>query len=67
MAYTWGKSGKTQTLIHEMKHADQWAIFGASRYMVLYGVAYGATMWRSQCNPFEIWAGLQGGGYDPCF
>lgn len=56
---------------HETKHTDQWAIFGAKGFAILYGLAAAADWigskrkgWpQGSRNPFEIWAGLSEGGY----
>lgn len=57
-------------IAHETKHTDQWAIFGPG-FGLLDGVAAGADWAASRAfgwdegthNPFEIWAGLEDGGY----
>ena len=46
---------------HEARHADQWALVGAS-FPILYGGEYVRTGGRQQ-NVFEEWAGLHDGGY----
>jgi RHS repeat-associated protein len=54
--------------VHETKHTDQWAIFG----LALPGLYAGteavsqATGHGSCWNPFEWWAGFEGGGYKKC-
>lgn len=63
-AYEW------RLLAHEVKHTDQWSIFGPS-FAILDPLAAGGGWVASkvfggqpaQYNIFEIWAGLKDGGY----
>lgn len=49
---------------HEVWHTRQWAIFGGG---AIFPTLYGIETWRTdgdECeNVFEIWAGLEDGGY----
>jgi uncharacterized protein RhaS with RHS repeats len=58
-------------LRHESTHATQWAIFGPVVFPVLYGIESENSrnaMGQQGCwNSFEIWAGLEDGGYSQCW
>ena len=52
-------------LRHEAKHSDQWGLGGFVGFGVPYAIAERAGL-KGSCNPFERWAGLSDGGYEPC-
>jgi hypothetical protein len=51
---------------HEAKHADQYALFGGPIFGMLYWREERRTGGNRCRNVFEIWAGLDAGGYDQC-
>jgi RHS repeat-associated protein len=64
------QANNCRLLAHEVKHTDQWAIFGPG-FAGLDALAAGGDWLGSKIfgwdpgthNPFEIWAGLKDGGY----
>ena len=62
---TWlyGNLYSRKRLRHETKHADQFAIFGARRFAVMYVLESWRTRRHPKRNIFERWAGLIDGGY----
>lgn len=49
---------------HETWHTRQWAIFGGGALFPLFYGAEALRTWGDECqNWFEIWAGLEDGGY----
>ena len=50
------------TMRHEARHADQWALFGPG-FALLYGAS---SLVQGRCNYFERSAGLEDGGYRNC-
>ncbi len=65
MAYNNG-----QLFSHELKHTDQWALFQVSfpaDYLAAQAVDWAGNRLtgcrRESLNPFEVWAGLDAGGY----
>lgn len=59
---TTGTRMNADRLSHETKHADQWALFGAS-FALDYLVAQAVV---GKCNFWEWWAGFDDGGYSQC-
>lgn len=60
--YDWQSLGD-DTITHELKHADQWAIAGLAGGLIgqagFAGTYGGAQALFGTCgNPFEIWAGI---------
>lgn len=54
-------------LRHETWHTRQWAIFGGGPlFPLLYGLESLRTRGNECNNVFEIWAGLEDGGYEQC-
>ncbi|MFD0483144.1 hypothetical protein ACFQ46_11100 [Kineococcus sp. GCM10028916] len=58
-----GGLGGPQRRRHELRHADQYALLGATPFLALYGLNALVTRNRPHHNVFERWAGLEDGGY----
>ena len=64
--FTTASNTADRTLLrHESKHSDQWALGGISFFGIPY-IVFEKTGHGGRCNPFERWAGLKDGRYEPC-
>ena len=64
--FTTASNTADRTLLrHESKHSDQWALGGIFFFGIPY-IVFEKTGHGGRCNPFERWAGLKDGRYEPC-